>query len=385
MSLADTDPMVDQVARRIKLQAGAPTFGMVDMMLTMDCNHRCDYCFCHKKRDDYMPWEIARATVDFLLGQAPDPKHTREMLFFGGEPLLAFYMICQIVEYAQWIREKYELALGFSMTTNGTLLTEEVCRFFQRHGIRYLLSIDGDQETHDAHRRLQGGGSSYGLLFPERFRMAKSYQPWQGTRMTVRPDTVPKLAHNVKHLFELGINQFLIGPATGMTWTADDFAAYEEQIVELMGFDDEMKRQKAPFRMSLLEQDLGEPLGKQLNTWGCGAGKGRMAVDPSGNIYGCAKIIGIGNEDLLVEQRFGHVLQGITHPERRARLADSTTEHRPRCAQCELRADCSGGCPATNLAHNGTVYEPAPEECLLAACIKRIKVRLAERAAAGSR
>jgi len=251
-----------------------------------------------------------------------------------------------------------------------------MCEFFRSHRITYLLSIDGDRATHDAHRKLRGGGSSYGVMFPERFRMAKHYQPWQGSRVTVRPETVATLEENVKHLYSLGINQFLIGIASGLDWTTEDFTGYAEQLLRLMHFDRKMREHKRAFRMTLYEKDMWSPPGSSTNTWGCGAGRGRMAVDPFGNIYGCAKIIGVDRPEVLEDQCFGNVFEGITHPERRAVVADNTATHRSKCRRCRYRHDCAGGCPAANLEATGSIFDPAPEECMMMPVMTSVKKRL---------
>ncbi|MGD8238129.1 MAG: SPASM domain-containing protein [Armatimonadota bacterium] len=377
LSELDVDVLAARIARRFEMTCGAPAFGLVDMMLTRDCNHRCDYCFVRSKRPERMTWETAKATVDFFLKQPGPPRDNGyQILFFGGEPLLEFDLIRQIVDYTEWLQERTGVPFRYSMTTNGTLLTEGMCSFFRSHRIAYLLSIDGDKETHDAHRKLRGGGSSYDLMLPDRFRMAKQHQPWQGTRMTVRPDTVRRLVDNVKHLHALGMNQFLIGIATGLQWSRDDFVEYEAQLLALMDLHQEMRERKRPFRMTLYEKDLRSPPGTSTNTWGCGAGRGRMAADPGGNIYGCAKIAGLDRPELLRDQCLGNVFEGITHPDRRAMVADNTTTHRPKCVRCKYRHDCGGGCPATNLEASGSIFDPAPEECMIIPGIINIRKRL---------
>ena len=150
-------------------------------------------------------------------------------MFFGGEPLLEFDLIRRLMLYAREraaflnLQEK----LGFSITTNGTLLTEEMAVLFQQQGFNYLLSVDGDKESHDAHRHLIGGGSSYDLVM-ERFPMMKRYQPWQGTRLTVHPEFAGRVRHNVEFLANLGFNQFIIGPATGPAWSESALITYRK-------------------------------------------------------------------------------------------------------------------------------------------------------------
>jgi len=130
------------------------------MLITEDCNCRCDYCFIRGKRPRRMSEEIIKATVDFLLLKSRHLERP-EILFFGGEPLLAFDLMQLTVDYGEWQAERYRKQLAFSMTTNGTLFDEEKLAFCQRHGVKFLLSIDGDEKTHNAHRRFADGRGTY--------------------------------------------------------------------------------------------------------------------------------------------------------------------------------------------------------------------------------
>ena len=138
---------------------------LIDMLITEDCNCRCDYCFIHGKRPRRMTEEIVRATVDFLLLKS---RHLRkvELLFFGGEPLTAFDLMQLTVDYGNYRAACMGKRISYSMTTNGTLFNEEKLEFCRRYGIRFLLSIDGDRETHNLHRKFaDGAGPSLQLPF----------------------------------------------------------------------------------------------------------------------------------------------------------------------------------------------------------------------------
>ena len=264
VSSPEVTPFSDRVCPGVQQTAAAvaarvaerfwPALCYADVFLTEDCNHRCAYCFVKGKNPRKMSEEVARQSLEFLLRASKQEKSVR-ILFFGGEPLLEFDLIRFFIEYG---RERFRRAgkeLGFDMTTNGTLMTAERARYFRDHGVMCLLSIDGDQETHDAHRKMLGGGSSFEAVM-ERLPLMKSFQPWQGTRMTVHPETVHKLRHNVEFLFRCGINQFIIGPATGIEWSAEALRTYEEQMCLVADLYREMKEKGWPFRMTLFEKDL---------------------------------------------------------------------------------------------------------------------------------
>ncbi|MBM3500387.1 MAG: SPASM domain-containing protein, partial [Armatimonadetes bacterium] len=290
------------------------------------------------------------------------------ILFFGGEPLLEFDLIRFVVGYSRDRAQAAGKEARFSMTTNGTLMTEEMARYLAEQRITYLLSLDGSRETHDAQRKLVGGGSSFEEVMA-RLPMMKRYQPWQGSRVTLHPTTVHRLREEVELLYRQGINQFIIGPATGIEWTDDALGEYERQMLLVTDLYVEKQRQREPFRMTLYEKDLE---GRDIrNEWGCGAGRGRICISVTGVLYGCAKILGV--DGLSDAHRLGDVWTGIVELSGRRELLNTHPSSRPMCEPCEFAGDCTGGCPAVNFEATGSLLSPAPLECRLAPIVRRIR------------
>lgn len=350
-----------------------PGFCYADVFLTEDCNHRCDYCFVKGKNSFHsMDEALARRAVDFMIEASKDTQRIG-MLFFGGEPLLKFEVLQAMVAHARRRQEETGKEFGFDMTTNGTLLNEERARWLAQHQIKYLLSIDGIREVHDRHRKMLGGGSSYEAVMSQ-MRMLKRYQPWMGTRLTVHPDVADGLSENVRQLYRQGINQFIIGPATGLDWSAERLAVYEREMCRVADFYREAKANKWPFRMTLFEQDMDCAEGKYKNVWGCGAGRGRVCISARGELYGCAKILGV--DGLRDTHKIGDVWNGAYRLRPRRDLLNLHPSARPRCVQCEHADDCTGGCPATNYEATGSIFEPSPLDCAFVPVFKRIKAYL---------
>jgi len=167
-----------------------------------------------------MTKSTAFRAVDFFVEQSRNSDWI-ELTFIGGEPLLEYDLIKSTIRYAQdhSIRKEKNKRIGFTITTNGTLLEEEHVQFFHDNKCRYLLSLDGASDTNDAYRKMRNGQSQYEII-RQKMPMLKSYQPWQGARVTVLPQTARQLAKNIETLHrELKINQFVIGFATGTHWT----------------------------------------------------------------------------------------------------------------------------------------------------------------------
>ncbi|MBN1126615.1 MAG: radical SAM protein [Sedimentisphaerales bacterium] len=364
--------LTDRVASRL-LERKLPRPVHVDLMLTDGCNHRCEYCFVKDKHDgQHMSLDVARDAVDFMFHHSRNSKMV-SFLFFGGEPLLNWDCLVEVVSHAQELAKQSDKQPSFGMTTNGTLFNLQRLKYLKENNIKYLLSIDGDKNTHDLYRPMQNGDSSYETVM-RMMQVMKTYQLWQGTRMTVHPDCADRIHDNIVHLHQKGINQFLVGPATGIDWSSKQLTSYEEQMYQVIDLYAEMQKNKAPFRMSLFEDDLLSEKGKYKNVWGCGAGRGRICIATDGSLYGCAKILGAFNEH--EKTKLGDIWSGYSLPLNRWDLLDNSVKRREQCRNCDIADECCGGCPATNYEENRTCLIPSKLDCAFA----HIAVRLKERA-----
>jgi len=325
-----------------------------------------------------MTEEIVKATVDFLLLKS---RHLRrvEILFFGGEPLMAFDLMQLTVHYGRWRAACMGKELAFSMTTNGTLFNEEKLEFCRRHGIKFLLSIDGDRETHNLHRKFADGRGSYDAV-ASKIPLMKSYQPWMGARVTPTPENMHKLVDNVKHLYGLGINQFIIGPATGLYYSDEDILVFEEQMRELGEYYIEQLRRKAPFRLTLYEQTMDDKPGSKRGIWGCGAGRGRISVSATGEIQPCAKVQGLNDLNGIPIYSLGNVLEGFNNLDARSEFISFAYDRRTACHSCDLKDDCAGGCPAVNYQASGCIWLPDACECKITRTLLKVKREIQLRA-----
>jgi len=252
--------------------------------------------------------------------------------------------------------------VSYSMTTNGILVNEESLRFFQKHGIRFLLSIDGDEETHNTHRKFADGRGTYSAV-AEKIPLIKSYQPWLGARVTPTPENMHKLYENVVHLHELGINQFIIGPATGLTYTDDDIAEYTHQLRNLAQYYVKRKKHNGHLRLPIFEVDVQDKQGGKRGLWGCSAGRFRFSVSASGELQPCAKVQGLNELAGIPKFSLGNVLTGFTNLDARREFIAFRYDLRKACQSCDLNGDCAGGCPAVNYKATGSIFLPNPYEC----------------------
>jgi len=345
-----------------------PPIREIELILTRNCDHRCDYCFVEgKEGESRMDEETALRAVDFLftLSRGAD---ALKILFFGGEPLLEFELIKKITEYARLKADDENREVRFDMTTNGTLIDEEKAAFLASHRIRVLLSIDGNRSTHDRHRITRDGSSSYEKIAAG-IELMKKYQPWLGTRMTVHPDSAGDISANVRHLADLGISQFLIGPATGIEWSDGALDTYRDEMIAVARWlKGELDRGR-DLRVTPLEDNL-RTLGGKRHIWGCRAGRHRVAVDEKGEIYPCSKMKGVDGSRGIY--RLGSLAGGLDEIFNRCILCDLIPVDREKCAACEEADSCPGGCYATNYQATGSIFSPDPFECRLKKRTNRI-------------
>jgi uncharacterized protein len=359
--------------RRVRDLPGAmmrygPRVVSVDLILTGACELCCSYCF---ERDStqstHMHVDTANRAIRFLVSMSRDSDWFR-VSFVGGEPMLRFGLIQEIVKRAKHEAAVAHKRVGFAMTTNGMSLDERQARFLSDAGIAYCLSLDGTAEDNDRHRRVRDGRSQY-YTIAAKMRMLKRYQHWQGARVTVMPDTAGRLARNIAHLHhELAVNQFIIDCATSVPWSEEEVAEYGRGLMETFEFylNERVHNRSQRLRIGLLDVApiKQPPLERGDCGWGCGAGSGRLAVTPDGTLHGCAKLAFAANSarELLP---LGTIETGLNRPENRRKLLDRSIEVRSKCHACLMAPRCCGGCYAANLTDTGNIYTPEDYYCKL--------------------
>jgi len=339
-----------------------PPVTIVELFLTEDCTLRCDYCFVKGKTPSKrMPWDVAKKAVDFLVESCP-PDSDPEITLFGGEPLLEFGLIKRIVPYARERAAERGARLTFSLTTNGTVMSDEIAAFGRQHGFNIMLSIDGTRDAHDRHRVYRGSRKgSWDTVVGENFRLLKSIQGWIGARITVCPDTVGQLSSGVGELFDMGVNQFLIGPDMDTEWAQGERETLSREMHKVVDFYLDAKGKGLPIRIAEFEKSLADLRATYSHMWGCDAGRTRAAVSTEGDLYPCSKFV--CPLPGLEAYRLGHVDVGLTNLEARMDFIDNGADRRPKCANCDTRDTCVGGCPAINLHMKGCLFTPSDFEC----------------------
>jgi uncharacterized protein len=340
--------VIYEVARRLN-SAIFPPITQLELVHTEGCNLACKYCF-EKEMLGYkkMPSDIALAAVDLLFDYSADQTEL-QITHFGGEPTLNFSGIRVATEYAQHKAAESGKSVRIDMTTNGMLLNEEMVQYFADHEIYVLLSIDGMEESHNRYRVDKAGRGSFSRVL-KGLSILKTRQAWIGAKMTVMPENAKALYGDVRGLHDLGINQFIIGHATGVEWPQSAIEEYGKQLAEVIRW------YRAVNDSSLRINDHSEdsPIG---GYFGCQAARSSIAVSVLGEISPCSKLMGIGPSRQLVA-KLGDVWHGLTHVRNRESLT-GCVDLQSACHDLGIDRDYQGGCFAVNLSETGDLFRPS--------------------------
>ena len=324
----------------------------MELNLTFNCNLTCQYCFVRRKSHERMAGATAKQAIDLLLDRTVVPEVTITLI--GGEPLLEMALIEQIVPYAAEAARRRNRYVNWAITTNGTLIDESALKFFARHRISILLSIDGGPESHDRYRLTKSGAGTWHKIV-DLIPLMKKYQPQLGARMTVSTEALDAMREDFRQLVALGLHNLIIGPAHGpKQWSKKQIEQYGLNLVAILHDYCEWKKRGLPLFIEEFEQQ-DEYVG-----WGCRAGRTSLAVAPDGSVSPCSKLLGLEVE--AGRWIIGNVNEGID-----VRLLEpfrnSGNRQPQHCGHCCQR--CGGGCYAVNFEQTGNHFMPSEENCLL--------------------
>ncbi|MDO4472123.1 MAG: thioether cross-link-forming SCIFF peptide maturase [Bacillota bacterium] len=330
------------------------------------CNLNCSYCFASQGKyhgeQALMSYETGKRALDFLMENSGD-RTNLEVDFFGGEPLMNWDVVKQLVAYAREQEKLHNKNFRFTLTTNGMLIDDDVIEFANREMSNVVLSLDGRKEIHDLTRVDYQGNGSYDTILPKfrklvDSRKGKSYY-MRGTFTHANPD----FTKDVFHMADLGFDQLsmepvVCAPEDPAALTAEDIEIVKKQYEILAEEMIKRHREGHPFTFYHYMIDLtnGPCIYKRIS--GCGSGTEYMAVTPQGDLYPCHQFVG---EE---EYRLGDIWNGVTNNSLREEFRSCNAYSRKDCEDCWARLYCSGGCAANAYHASGSIkgiYEPGCE------------------------
>ena len=350
-----------------------------------DCNLACKYCFAdegeyHGKKRELMSLEVGKKAIDFLIENSGN-RVNLEVDFFGGEPLMNFDVVKEIVAYGRSKEKEANKNFRFTLTTNGVLLNDDVVEFCNKEISNVVLSLDGRQCVNDVMRPTRNGKGSYDIIVPKfqdfvSKRGDKSYYV-RGTFTRNNLDFV----EDFKLMADLGFKEISIEPVVAPDDA--DYAIREEDLETIYKEYDKLaldiiERHKSgkpvTFFHYMLDLQGGPCVYKRLS--GCGSGTEYLAVTPTGELYPCHQFVGID------EFEMGNVFEGIKKPEIVDDFKLCNVYAKDKCKDCFARFYCSGGCAANSYQFHGSILDAYDIGCKLqqkrVECAIMIKAALAD-------
>ena len=347
------------------------------------CNLNCSYCFAsqgkfHGERA-LMSFETGKRALDFLVEHSGHRRNL-EVDFFGGEPLMNFQVVKDLVAYARSIEKAAGKNFRFTLTTNGVNIDDDVIDFANRECHNVVLSLDGRKEVHDRFRVDYRGNGSFDKIVPKfqklvKARGGKNYYI-RGTFTHFNPDFM----NDIRVMEELGFTELSLepvvcDPSDPCALTAEDRKIVLDQYEELAKDMLRSKKEGHPYTFYhyMIDLEGGPCIYKRIS--GCGSGTEYMAVTPWGDLYPCHQFVG--------EEKFrlGDIWNGVSNTAIQEEFRSCNVYTRPECRDCWARLYCAGGCAANAYHATGSVKGVYESGCELFK--KRIEcaimVKLAEK------
>ena len=331
------------------------------------CNLNCSYCFAsqgkfHGERA-LMSFEVGRQAIDFLVAHSGG-RTNLEVDFFGGEPLMNWQVVKDIVAYARSLESEHHKRFRFTLTTNGVLVDDEVIDFANREMHNVVMSLDGRKEVHDRFRKDYAGRGSYDVIVPkfQKFAKARGERDYyiRGTYTHHNTD----FTRDIFHMADLGFTQLSMEPVVcppddPCALTEEDMPVLFEQY-ELLARE-MLRREKEgrgfTFYHYMLDLTHGPCIYKRIS--GCGSGTEYMAVTPWGDLYPCHQFV---NDPAYL---LGNIWDGVTNEKVRDEFKLCNAYARPECQDCWAKLYCSGGCPANAYHASGSIRGIHEQGCRL--------------------
>ena len=321
------------------------------------CNLNCEYCFASQGKYQgeraVMSFEVGKRAFDWLIENSGSRRNL-EVDFFGGEPLMNFEVVKQLVAYARSIEKQHNKNFRFTLTTNGLLIDDDVIEFANKEMSNVVLSLDGRKEVHDRYRVDYNGNGSFDKIVPKFQKLVKARDNknyyMRGTFTHQNPDFLK----DIEVMLDLGFTELSMEPVVCSAGdpaelTPEDMTVVMEQYEKLAELMLKRDKEGKPFTFYHYMIDLtgGPCIYKRIS--GCGSGTEYMAVTPWGDLYPCHQFV--GDEAF----KLGDIWQGVTNIETQNSFAECNVYARKEGRDCWARLYCSGGCAANAYHATGKV------------------------------
>lgn len=342
------------------------------LLISQKCNMKCDYCFVDegkfRGKESLMSRDVALKAVDFLLKNSKTDN--LEIDFFGGEPLLNWDTIKEVVLYGNKESKRFGKRIRYSLTTNGILLDREKIDFLNENMISLIISLDGPKEVNDKFRKLKNGKGSFDIVFEKIQELVRTREEGYYIRGTFTEKT-KEISEYAKFFYENGIKNVSLEPVVvekGNPLKIKDMKKIKREYEKLGKYiyNEKLKGNRLNFYHFLISLDSGSCLGKM--SFGCGAGVEYLAVDTYGNLYPCHFL-----SDNTV-YKMGDIFNGIDEEKKKKFIEYNKLSNKEKCKNCWAKYLCGGGCLAHSILINNDPLNPPKEFCELQR--KRVEIGL---------
>jgi len=322
--------------------------------VTEACNLACTYCFTCGKTNKKLSLDMGKKIIDFFFEHADPNADHYEISFWGGEPLLEYALIKELIFYAKRKSDK----VIFGGTTNGILFDEEKLEFLGENKAKMMVSVDGVKEVHDKYRIFPNGSGSWDLVI-KKIKLALKYWPDLHIRFSLTPELAPKLYKAMLFFWEeLGVDWIAFSPVYECEWRDDDYKILEEEYIKILEY-----MRKNPQKYCLHLSDPGKGIWQD---YPCGAGRSYVGFSVDGYIYPCHRFHKYGeeHEEQNKKVRIGSIWEGF-YPERQ-KFLDYPVIRKHQCKDglgCDIYNFCAGGCYAVTFDFTGDIFRMFEPMC----------------------
>ncbi len=320
----------------------------VSLAVTHDCNLRCRYCYAGEKFKKSMDLETAKKIVDFAFRNLKKEEEIN-FSFFGGEPLLRLSLIKEIISYIE--SRGFLNPVTYNITTNGTLINDEILEFVKEKRIRLCVSIDGPSFIHDKNRVDKNERGTLALIMKNMKKVREKLDFYQ-VNAVFSPGNVTYLKDIVEFFLDNGIRNIHLNPNINAKWPKEIFSVISKSYKDVADIYIREYKENRALSINMIDSKVilffKGGYGKEDR---CSMGEREFGFAPSGNVYPCERLIG---DDSNEELRMGNIHTGI-NPFIRCKIASKSSMKKSECLSCELRDYCMHWCGCTNYNMTGDV------------------------------